>query len=242
MTNDELLSIVPLQQGAQDLRSYIRVEDIPRPWRGVFIESRRGRGAPAVPGELPGSCAEVNEWTDFVEKDAWRARFENKGAREEDIKPLENLLGLAQATLSIATPEHSPTTQLSFLGRAAGSLAAGLLRAYGVEIDTREDPEADLVWKLALHVDPDGILPWDSIKRLKRLLQIASEYQVVETAVVVDYFRWLWAFSIAAIPPLEGAAPGVTDGLVSALEQFLRRCIPFELWGTAIERWPEFPR
>lgn len=63
MTRIELIDAVPVHWHAG--RPYfVRLAEIPEPWRGQFLAELRGSATPALPGE--GQLAHVQDWLDWV--------------------------------------------------------------------------------------------------------------------------------------------------------------------------------
>lgn len=59
MTRQELLQSVTIQDGR-----YIRLADIPAPWRQQFTTALKGSACPLIPGEP--ACAFAHDWTNWV--------------------------------------------------------------------------------------------------------------------------------------------------------------------------------
>lgn len=67
MTRDELLAVVPVRE-FHGRPFYVRVADIPEPWRQHFMHALRGSACPVIAGE--GDCAHSHDWRAWVQ-DRW---------------------------------------------------------------------------------------------------------------------------------------------------------------------------
>ncbi|MCW5651750.1 MAG: hypothetical protein KIS62_18545 [Ramlibacter sp.] len=64
MTRDELLAVVPVRE-FRGRPFYVRMADIPEPWRRQFMSSLIGSAIPAIEGE--GDCAHSYDWRAWVQ-------------------------------------------------------------------------------------------------------------------------------------------------------------------------------
>lgn len=74
MTRDDLAQLVSVRQ-APDGTRYIRLLDIPQPWREQFDRSLRGAQVPVIPGES-GSCVREFDWSMWLRGKSWYGRPE----------------------------------------------------------------------------------------------------------------------------------------------------------------------
>lgn len=162
--------------------------------------------------------------------------------RPQDEDSLRNLTSNARDFLQTAArPDTSLMIVITRLKSAAVSLACALLRARGKEVDTSVDPDSHLLMMLSMYVEADGLLPVGSVAELKNLMAFAdieAPYLELTTRSVAHRLRWVRAFTLAAVPILEEAVPGVTEGLAEAVEGVLTEHVPAELRGDVLKPWP----
>jgi len=90
---EELQKKVPIF--ANHYTPYVRLVDIPNPWRSEFFSDSLGTGCPIIPGE--GSCHfawEWNKWLDFRSKSHRKTRFGGPVyfiSDEEASKPVKSI-------------------------------------------------------------------------------------------------------------------------------------------------------
>ncbi|MBA4341645.1 MAG: hypothetical protein C0423_05765 [Methylibium sp.] len=70
MTKDELIAAVPISE--HQGHHYVRVDDVPMPWREQFEVALHGSAFRAVPGESC-ICAYPHDWLAWV-NDRWSGR------------------------------------------------------------------------------------------------------------------------------------------------------------------------
>lgn len=78
MTKNELIAAVPIREHLG--HHYVRVDDVPQPWRKQFEEALYGSAFRAVPGELCVS-AYPHDWLAWV-NGRWAGRPGPKGLAE----------------------------------------------------------------------------------------------------------------------------------------------------------------
>lgn len=74
---EELEYVVPIHKG--ELTSYVRIIDIPNPWRSEFVADSVGSTCPVIPGE--GQCHypwDWQKWLSFRLKSGYQPRFDEQ--------------------------------------------------------------------------------------------------------------------------------------------------------------------
>ena len=155
----------------------------------------------------------------------------------KDVEAIRHLVSGAQELL-LHTPPAGPYVLITQLKWVAIRLASALVRTRGLEIDTTQNPDRDLQWKVATHVEADGMLPVGSVQELKALTELPERYDVVlSPASVARRLQWVRTLAISAVPVLDEAVPGVGDGLFEAAEAFRHAHVPAEHQETALRLW-----
>lgn len=63
MTSDELLAAVPVRE-FRGRPFFVRIQDVPEPWRQQFERALMGSACPVIDGEA--TCAHVTDWKSWV--------------------------------------------------------------------------------------------------------------------------------------------------------------------------------
>lgn len=63
MTRDELLAAVPVRE-FRGRPFFVRIQDVPEPWRQPFERALIGSASPVIDGEP--ACAHVTDWKSWV--------------------------------------------------------------------------------------------------------------------------------------------------------------------------------